>query len=283
MGEGGPSWRELYEAAAVRLGSKVDARRIIERAGADYPLGLDEPVPARTVPFVEGMVDRRAMGEPLQYVLGLWGFRRLELLVDRRVLIPRPETEVVVEVALREAHRLGLEGLIAADLGTGSGAIALSLALELPDVEVWGTDVSPAALAVARANLAGLGTFVATRVRLAEGSWFDALPRELRGRIGLVVSNPPYVAEADELPAVVADWEPSDALVSGPTGLEALLRIVDEVPRWLACPGTLVVECAPHQADVVAAQAGAAGATEVAIELDLSGRQRAVVARFDGD
>jgi release factor glutamine methyltransferase len=278
-----PSWRELYEEAATRLGSKIDARRIIERAGADYPLGLDAAVPARALPFVADMVDRRAAGEPLQYVLGLWSFRRLELLVDRRVLIPRPETEVVVEVALREAHRVGLEGLIAADLGTGSGAIALSLALELPGVEVWGTDVSPAALAVASANLAGMGTFVAPRVRLAQGSWFDALPRDLQGRLGLVVSNPPYVAESDELPAVVADWEPADALVSGPTGLEALQQVVDAAPPWLARPGTLVLECAPHQADIVAGQGLAAGASDVAIEIDLSGRQRAVVLRFDPD
>jgi release factor glutamine methyltransferase len=279
--QGERSWRDLYEAAAARLGSKIDARRIVERAGADYPLGLDDPVRARAVLFVEGMIDRRAAGEPLQYVLGRWGFRRLELLVDRRVLIPRPETEVVVEVALREAHRLGLEGLVAADLGTGSGAIALSLASELPGVEVWGTDSSAAALAVARANLAGLGTLVATRVRLAEGSWFDALPAELRGRVGLVVSNPPYVAESDDLPAVVGDWEPAGALVSGPTGLEALLRLVAQAPAWLARPGALVLECAPHQAHVVAAQGRSGGASEVEIELDLSGRERAVVLRFE--
>src|SRR5207249_3492071 len=119
--------------------------------------------------------------------LGAWSFRGLDLMVDDRVLIPRPETEVVVEVALREAVRLGhrrghrhreLPGEhrgVVADLGTGSGAIALAVAAELPDVEVWATDISEDALAVARANLAGAG---ATRVRLAAGSWFDALPAE---------------------------------------------------------------------------------------------------------
>src|SRR5205823_1992212 len=109
--------------------------------------------------------------------------------------------------------------------------------------------------AVARANLAGIGTTAATRVRLVEGSWFSALPAENRGRLGLVVSNPPYVAETDALPADVADWEPAGALVSGPTGLEALTLLVAEAPAWLRRPGTLVLECAPHQADVVAGQA----------------------------
>ena len=275
------TWREVYEAAAARLGSKHDARRIVERAGAEYPLGLDDPVPVRAVPFAEGMIERRAAGEPLQYVIERWGFRQLDLLVDKRVLIPRPETEVVVEVALREARRLGLEGLVAVDLGTGSGAIALSLALELPGVEVWGTDVSADALAVARANLAGIGTLAATRVRLVQGSWFTALPAEDRGRFGLIVSNPPYVATTDDLPAEVADWEPTAALISGPTGMEALLQLVGEAPAWLRRPGTLVLECAPHQADVLAGQAVDAGATEVDVELDLAGRQRCVAARFN--
>src|SRR5438105_5970876 len=143
------------------------------------------------------MVARRAAGEPLQYVLGRWAFRTLDLMVDRRVLIPRPETEQVVEVALAEARRL--HARIAADLGTGSGAIALSLAAELPGVDVWATDVSADALAVARANLAGIGTFAAARVRIQEGDWFGALPPELRGRLDIVVSNPPYIGDDESL------------------------------------------------------------------------------------
>ena len=124
------------------------------------------------------MVARRRAGEPLQYVLGSWGFRRLDLLVDRRVLIPRPETEQVVEVAL-ELLAGRERPLVVADLGTGSGAIALSLARELPStgVEVWATDISTDALDVARANLAGLGR-AAVNVRLAEGDWFGALPAD---------------------------------------------------------------------------------------------------------
>ena len=168
--------------------------------------------------FVEGMVDRRRRGEPLQYVLGIWSFRRLELVVDRRVLIPRPETETVVDVALAELRLLGVGQPLVVDLGTGSGAIAISVALEVPAARVWGTDRSEDALAVARANLSGMGGRVAPRVRLAAGDWFEALPDELRGRVDLVVANPPYVGDDEVLPAEVADWEPAGALFAGPTG-----------------------------------------------------------------
>ena len=131
------------------------------------------------------MCARRLQGEPLQYVLGAWSFRGLDLMVDRRVLIPRPETEWVVETALEEAERIGLRrtgrrptfdaeiAATAVDLGTGSGAIALALEAALPAVEVWATDSSVEALAVATANIAGNG---ATRVRVAAGRWFAALP-----------------------------------------------------------------------------------------------------------
>lgn len=282
-------WRELYESAVAQLGSAIDARRIVERAagfeGARFLAGLDEPVPARAVPFFEGMVGRRAAGEPLQYVVGRWGFRHLDLLVDRRVLIPRPETEQVVEVALGEARRVsdgvGAVPLVAVDLGTGSGAIALSLALEVPGAEVWATDRSADALAVARANLTGLGTLVATRVRMAEGSWFSALPDDLRGRVGLIVSNPPYVAagEVPDLPPEVADWEPTGALVAGPTGLEDIEVIVAGAVEWLARPGALVVELAPHQADRALEMAAAAGFGDADVLPDLAGRLRTLVAR----
>ena len=174
------------------------------------------------------MVRRRVAGEPLQYVLGGWEFRGLDLFVDHRVLIPRPETEYVVEVALEEAERSGLRrsrravALVepeapaaVADIGTGSGAIALALEAELADVEVWATDVSEDALAVARANVAGCA---ATRVRIAAaGVWFEPLPERLRGSLRLIVSNPPYVAEHEvaELPQEVAGHEPRGALVAG--------------------------------------------------------------------
>jgi release factor glutamine methyltransferase len=163
-----------------------------------------------------------------------------------------------------------------ADLGTGSGAIALALASELPDAEVWATDASEDALAVARANLAGAG-LPATRVRLAAGDWFDALPRELVFRV--IVSNPPYVEAGEPLPSEVGDHEPSSALVSGATGLEAIGRLAAEAPRRLEPAGAFVCEIAPHQASAATELARAAGFAEVEVRSDLSGRHRVLVAR----
>jgi release factor glutamine methyltransferase len=293
--EGAIPWRAFLREATSRLreaGSPDpggDARRIVERAsgweGGDHHLHLDDPATVRQVAFLDAMVERRAAGEPLQYVVGRWGFRTLDLLVDRRVLIPRPETETVVDWALAEVDRRraerpgpGAAPVTVVDLGTGSGAIALAVAVERPGVDVWATDRSPDALAVARANLAGIGS-AAARVRLAAGDWFAALPGELRGATDLIVSNPPYVAAADDLPAEVRDWEPVGALIAGPTGREDLERLVDEAPDWLAPGGALVVELAPHQAALVAERARAGGYAEVFVRADLTGRERLVVAR----
>lgn len=284
-GSGALSWRDLMREASARLGSSHEARWIVERAtgleGAGLHAALDEPSTTRPAAHVLAMVERRAAGEPLQYVLGRWGFRSLDLLVDRRVLIPRPETEVVVEVALAELHRLGRRRPLVVDLGTGSGAIALSLAAEVPAAAVWATDTSPAALAVARANLAGLGT-AAARIRIAEGSWFEALPADLAGRVDVAVSNPPYVAESEvpDLPPEVAHWEPRDALVAGPSGLEHVAAILEDAPRWLARPGAVVVEIAPHQRPAALTLAGGCGFSSADVLPDLAGRARVLVARL---
>jgi len=282
-GAGALTWRHLYRLARERLGSDAEARHIVERAsgrdGADWLFALDQVVPGRALTFFDDMVERRAVGEPLQYVLSRWGFRGLDLLVDRRVLIPRPETEVVVEVAIREVRRLGPRKPLAADLGTGSGAIALSLAAEVAGATVWATDVSADALAVARANLAGLGSPAAGRVRLARGRWFDALPVLLQGQYDVIVSNPPYVAAGERLPAEVAEWEPVQALVAGDRGTEAVAEIVAGAPAWLARPGSLVVEIAPRQADEAVRLAREAGFDDVDVRPDLAGRPRVLVAR----
>lgn len=280
------TWRDLQRLAQAEMGAR-EAWFVLERASGYDRAGLiprlGDVVPARAVDFVHRMLERRRAGEPLQYVLGVWGFRRLELVVDRRVLIPRPETEMVVEVALEELRRLGGQRrLLAVDLGTGSGAIAISLALEAPFARVWGTDRSEDALAVARANLSGMGAGVATRVRLSAGDWFAALPPNLRGQVDLIVANPPYVGAEEVLPPEVADWEPAGALVAGPTGLEAVAQIVAEAPAWLRRPGALVVEIAPHQAGAAVELAQAAGFEAVDVRPDLAGRLRALVARVGG-
>ncbi len=279
-------WRQLREESVDRLraagvaDADQEVRWIVESASGRSPseqaAGLDDPVTEREVRFVDAMVARRAAGEPLQYVLGRWGFRTLDLLVDGRVLIPRPETEVVAGLAIDALPGGG----VLVDLGTGSGAIALAAAAERwPDLEVWATDVSTDALAIARANLAGLGRRAGV-VRLVEGDWYDALPHELRGRVDVVASNPPYVAAHEELPAEVADWEPIGALVPGPTGLEAIEVIVAGAPTWLRPGGTLVVEIGETQGDAVLALAAQAGLVDARIEPDLGGRDRALVARL---
>jgi release factor glutamine methyltransferase len=289
----GVPWRAFLDEAERRLtvagvpSPAVDARRIVERvtgaSGAELILALDDLATERGVAHFDAMLARREAGEPLQYVLGAWGFRRLDLFVDRRVLIPRPETEEVVEQALAELDRLVGLGSPArvADLGTGSGAIALSVAVERDLVEVWAVERSADAAAVARANLAGIGR-AATRGRVVEGSWFDALPSDLRGSLHLVVSNPPYVAPDDALPPEVADWEPRDALVPGPTGFEAIEEIVRAAPDWLTEGGSLVVEIAPDQGEDAVAAAWEAGFTHAETRPDLVGRTRMLVARLPG-
>lgn len=301
------TWADLRARAEARLREtgalrpEVEARWMVERVsgydGTELVTHEQEPATAPAMQHLDDMLDRRAGGEPLQYVLGRWDFLGLDLLVDRRVLVPRPETEVVAQTAIEEAVRLGgrrgkHDGWLAADtsyavadLGTGSGAIALALARELPDAEVWATDASEEALAVARANLAGIGT-AATRVRVRSGSWYDALPSELREMLRMIVSNPPYVAEHEvpDLPSDVADWEPRTALVSGPTGFEALERLIAEALEWLdPAGGVLVLELAPHQADRARELAGEAGFAHVRVERDLVGRARVLVARVPGE
>ncbi|HUQ63686.1 MAG TPA: peptide chain release factor N(5)-glutamine methyltransferase [Acidimicrobiales bacterium] len=235
---------------------------------------------ARTPAEYDALLARRAAGEPLQYVVGGWGFRRLDLFLDGRVLIPRPETETVVEVAIAELAPLGAgRRRLAVDLGTGSGAIALSLAAEVPRVSVWATDMSDDALAVARANIAGAGSPVGTRVRLAQGDWWQALPSGLRGTIDLIVSNPPYIAANETLPPEVGDWEPGTALVAGPSGLEAVETIIESACDWLARPGRLVMEIAPHQAEAASALVVGAGFAEAEVFPDLNGRPRVLVGR----
>ncbi len=233
----------------------------------------------RGVAAIDAMTARRRVGEPLQYVLGEWGFRYLELFVDRRVLIPRPETEIVAGLAIDEARRLAPDDgpILVADLGTGSGAIGLAIAAEHPGATVWLTDASADALAVARANTAGIGR-AGARVRIAEGSWFAALPTDQAGRFGVIVSNPPYVADGDDLPPEVRDWEPPTALFAGTDGTDDLLHLIDHAPTWLTADGSLVLELAPGQADPIE-RAARTRFAETAIEPDLTGRPRAVVAR----
>jgi len=281
-----PTWRRLWVETTEALGgtpeAAVEARWMCEaasgREGADWLLGLDDAATRRPVVHLDAMVARRGAGEPLQYVLGSWAFRHLDLMVDRRVLIPRPETELVVEAAL-DAARSTPPPIVVVDVGTGSGAIALALADELPlsGVTIWATDASDDALDVARANLAGLGR-AGANLRLAAGSWFDALPEALVGAVDVVVANPPYVPEgaADDS---VERWEPPQAVFAGPDGLDAIRVIVGGAPRWLRPGGALVLEIGADQGARAAALARQAGLEGVEVRRDLSGRDRILVGR----
>ena len=276
------TWQRLRDETVARLqavgceNAVSEARWIVERAAGDpFRVVADRPATVRSHHHWRRMVERREAGEPLQYVLERWAFRRLELYLDQRVLIPRPETEVVVDAVLDEHRRVG--GAVV-DLGTGSGAIALSVAVERPGTEVWGVERSAGALAVARANCSGLGR-AARSVRLVDGSWYDALPDELRGAVGVIASNPPYVADEDPLPAEVERWEPIEALRAGPGGLDDIRRIVGEAPGWLVPGGAVVVEHAPDQAEAVRSLALEAGFDAVHTGRDLTGRERFLVAR----
>jgi release factor glutamine methyltransferase len=278
-----PTIRELWDATADTLGDRPAARWLCETAtsldGDEFLAATGEPATERMVAHLDAMVARYRAGEPLAYVLGRWSFRHLDLAVDPRVLIPRPETELVAGAAIDLARALRLPTLLLADLGTGSGAIGLSLATELPldGTTVWVTDVSVDALDVARANLAGIGR-AARNVRVAHGAWFDALPAGLR--FDVVVSNPPYVADGSpELAVEVADWEPATALFGGADGLDHVRAIVAGGTERIAPGGWLVLEIGADQGPAVARLLTDAGYADVDVRPDLAGHDRIAVGR----
>ena len=223
---------------------------------------------------------RRAKGAPIQYAAGQAAFRHLTLDVDERVLIPRPETERLVDLVLEGLH--DTPGGIVVDVGTGSGAIALALASEGRADRIIGTDVSADALAVARANVARCAAQLRTPVELRAGSLLAAVTeRPLRA----VVSNPPYISwhERDALPSSVRDWEPAVALFSEADGTAVTARLVREAGAALEDGGLLALEVDVRRASLVAELVATHGAYEqVQVVLDLTGRERFVVARRMG-
>ena len=277
------TWRQLWAETARAVGDRTRAKWICEVASAsvdgDEFLGrLDEAATVRMVSHLDSMVARYRTGEPLQYVLGEWTFRHITLTVDRRVLIPRPETELVAGLAIELAARCGPTRIVA-DLGTGSGAIGLSMAYELPrsGTEVWITDVSADAVDVARANLAGIGP-AAANVRIAQGSWFDALPASTE--FDVIASNPPYVAiGSPDLEPGVVEWEPGSALFAGDDGLDDIRALAAGAPEWLRPGGALVLEIGADQGVAVESILRHAGFVDVEIRRDLTDRDRIALAR----
>ena len=257
---------------ALRTLDPVDAEWLLAHVlgvrRSELPLRRDEPLTAAQAKELDALAARRAAGEPLQYVLGEWGFRRLTLTVDRRALIPRPETELVVERCL--ALLAGVDEPVVLDVGTGSGAIALAVADEHPDARVTGIDVSAEALALARENAARTGV----AVELAEHDLFAGLPD---GPWHLVVSNPPYVDPDDRelLAPEVRDWEPAVALF-GRSATEAVARAAMDV---LGVGGALVLEVGDGQVDAVSDLVAGLGYVEICVTRDLGQRDRVVEGR----
>jgi release factor glutamine methyltransferase len=265
--------REALDSAVVALSAagvdtpRLDAEVLLAHAlGVDRArlvLDRDRPVEGPAVRAFQDAVRRRAVArEPVAYITGVKGFRRLELHVDRRVLIPRPETETLVEAALDVPR-----GARVVDVGTGSGAVALGLKDERPDLEVSGTDRSADALAVARANAARLGLDVA----FVEGDLLAGLDADA------VVSNPPYVEDSATLQPEIARHEPPVALYAGPEGLTVIRRLVAQVA---ASPARFVaLEVGFGQAGEVGDVLRDAGFAEVSARRDLAGIERVVVGR----
>lgn len=224
-----------------------------------------DALPAQAQTAWAALVARRQAGEPVAYLLGHKEFFGLDLRVDSRVLVPRPDTETLVQWALDLLPGLGAAPRVL-DLGTGSGAIALALVSRRPGLDITATDASPDALAVAQANARALGL----RVHFATGHWLEAVPGQT---FALIVSNPPYIAEADpHLPALA--HEPGSALVSGPDGLDDIRTIIAQSTRALRPGGWLLLEHGHDQAPRVRALLGSAGFDHVSSHTDLAGIER---------
>jgi release factor glutamine methyltransferase len=252
--------------------------RLLGLARADVGLRGAAPFAEADAATLDAWLARRVAGEPVQYITGRAAFRDLDLAVNPEVLIPRPETEELVEAVLHVLAAASWPKPRVLDLGTGSGAIALAIAAEAPGAVVTATDAIAPALQVARANAATLG--LAGRVRFAEGHWFDALDPE--DRFEVVVSNPPYIAtvEWDALPDDVRLHEPGAALFSGESGLDDIREIVDLAPDYLVAGGLLALELAENRAEEVAAWfEGAHDWEAVELRHDLAGRPRFLLAR----
>jgi release factor glutamine methyltransferase len=266
-----PSATDALAAAGVET-PRLDAELLLAdalgwtraRIAAEPEAGLD---PHKSRLFAEH-VRRRIRREPVAYILGRKGFRRIELCVDPRALIPRPETELLVELALE------LDPPTALDVGTGSGAIALALADELPDCRITATDTSPQAIELARENAERLE--LTSRVRFLRGT----VPRE--GRFALILANLPYVSDA-EVPTLapeISRYEPREALVAGTDGLEVIDVVAPAATAALAEGGALALEVGAGQAGAVAELLLDLGYRQVESRADLAGIPRVVLGRM---
>ncbi|MEW9572402.1 peptide chain release factor N(5)-glutamine methyltransferase [Rhodanobacter sp. Si-c] len=271
--------QSLHESTAS-LGERADAEalllHVLGRSRSWLVAHAGDALPVEAQQAFAALVARREAGEPVAYLTGRRGFWTLELEVTPATLIPRPETELLVELALERLPRDAVAHV--ADLGTGSGAIALAIASERTRARVLATDASADALAVARRNAQRLGT---DNVRFVQGDWLAPLAGE---RFALIVSNPPYIEAADpHLARGDLRYEPATALASGADGLDDIRRIVTGAPAYLEAGGWLLFEHGWNQGDVARALLRAAGYAQVFTAQDLEARDRVSGGRKAGD
>jgi release factor glutamine methyltransferase len=280
----GNAVRDALEAAVDALEAagcetaRLDAELLLAQAtGWDRARLASEPdarLPVGASREFGEMVRRRVRREPVAYILGRKGFRRIELLVDRRVLIPRPETEMLVELAIE----LGPSSVL--DVGTGSGAIALAVADELEDARVTAIDTSFDAVRVAQANTDRLGLVDRVDVVLRGPSSLKGAAPDGR-HFDLLLANLPYVSEDEwnDLAPEIREYEPREALVPGPTGLEAIEALAEELLGLAPRPPVVALEIGAGQAEATSKLISAAGYAEVEIRPDLGGHDRVVIGR----
>lgn len=279
---------ELLRTAAAFLGergvpaARLDAEVLLAHVLGTDRMGLyvqhDKPLQPAEVDAYRAAIRRRAAREPVAYITGRKEFMSLEFAVDRRVLIPRPETELLVETVERELQRRFPQGspLVAADLGTGSGAIAIALARRIPFLTVWACDIDAGALAVAAANAVRHG--VAERVICVQGDWTAALPPQRAGDWHALIANPPYVAQAEAvaLAEEITRYEPPLAVFAGDDPLVFYRRLAAAAPGLLRPDGLVAVEVGAGQASSVSALFAARGLTPGETISDYAGHPRVV-------
>lgn len=262
--------------ATPRADARWLVRHALEWTAADLALAGSRAMAATQTAAVWRLARRRAAREPLQLVLGGTDFRGHAIAVRPGVFVPRPETELLVEHAI---ERLPAGGTVVEPC-TGSGAVACAIGVERPTTRIIATDRDADAVALARHNAAQLGAAIDVR----RGDLLEPVPDALRGAVDVLVVNPPYLAtsEVAELPAEVAEWDPVDALVAGPTGHEVSDLLLAAASRWLVAGGSLVLELDERRVDAAADRAVGCGLVDVESRRDLAGRPRFLLARSAG-
>jgi len=274
----------LQKSAAFLERKGVEHARLNAELLAGHALGLprmqlylqfERLLPERELELIRPLIQRRGQREPLQHIIGSVEFAGVELKVDRRALIPRPETEYLVELVSEELQDRVPAKFV--DLGTGSGAIALALATKWPEARGWAADISADAIALARENAASLG--LSDRVELIVSDWFTALPAG--ERFDLVVANPPYLtaAEVAETQPEVKDHEPAIALSTASDGMDGFTQLIATARRWLVPGGLLAMETGIAQHQQLVTMLTVAGYERVQSRADLTGRNRFIFAR----